>query len=283
MTVQEAFKYCEAAAKQHYENFPVGLFVPRRIRKYVYSIYAFARFADDIADNENIPLNERKAGLEAWLKMLDECYEGYAEHPVFIALKEAVTKFNIPKQLPENLVKAFLMDLDKTRYNNFDEILFYCSHSANPVGRLILLLFGKDSEENVSYSDSICTALQITNFLQDVSLDILKGRIYFPLSDFGENKYPEADFFNKINDERFQRIFEAQIKRTDELFIHGENLIKHLNGKLKFEILLTLNGGKEILQRTKILQADIFSKRPKLNLYDKFKLLIKTGLQWISI
>jgi phytoene synthase len=281
MTVSEAFKYCEETAKNHYENFPVGLFVSKNLKKHVYCIYAFARFADDIADDENISVEKRKAGLEQWMMMLNNCYNGKAEHPIFIALNETINEFNIPKQLLEDLLIAFRMDLEKTRYENFNEILFYCSHSANPVGRLILILSGKGNEETFKYSDSICTALQIANFLQDVSLDILKDRIYFPLDSFEKYDYTQDNFLNKKNNEKFQDIFREEIKRTEELFTHGTNLIKHLNGRLKFEIILTLNGGKSILKKAENCSTRIFLERPALNIFDKLKLLFKSFIQWI--
>jgi squalene synthase HpnC len=281
MTPKEAFDYCENMAKSHYENFPVGFIVPGKLQKHVYAIYAFARFADDLADDERLPVEERKSALDAWSHMLNECYSGNTEHPIYIALKETIDKFNIPKQLLEDLLIAFKMDLNKTRYNNFDEILYYCKHSANPVGRLILTLFEKNNDETYKYSDSICTGLQIANFLQDVNPDILKDRIYFPLDSFSKFKYSEEDFLNKKNNAAFINIFETQIKRTEELFDHGENLIKHLNGRLKLEIILTLEGGRAILKKAEIYKSKIFDKRPKINTFDKLILFIKTIIKWI--
>jgi len=281
LTTAEAFEFCENMAKNHYENFPVGLLVDKRLRKHVYSIYAFARFADDIADNETIPIVERKTALNAWNYMLDRCYDGYFDHPIYIALYETIKEFNIPKNLLADLIKAFLMDLEKTRYSNFDEILFYCNHSANPVGRLILILAGKADDETFRLSDSICSGLQIANFLQDVSHDILKDRIYFPLDSFIVHGYSEKDFFDKINNEAFLKIFRLQAKRTQELFINGEKLIKHLSGRLKLEIILTLEGGKMILKKADKQKQNIFFKRPKINTFDKIILLTKSILKWI--
>ena len=281
MTTSEAFEYCKNIATKHYENFPVGLFIPKSLKKYVYSIYAFARFADDIADDENIPIEDRKSGLLEWLNMLDKCYEEKADHPIFIALMETKNKFQIPKELFENLIKAFLMDIEKNRFYSFDEILYYCNYSANPIGRLILLLFKKNNEENLLLSDKICTALQITNFLQDVNLDLKKNRIYFPLDDFMKNNYSEVFFFNKVMNQSFINIINNQIEKTEYLFNEGEKLLRNLNGKLKFEITLTIIGGKSILDKVKKNKEIIFEKRPKLNLIDKIIILFKAIKKWI--
>jgi len=281
MTAKEAFKYCENIARKHYENFPVGLFVPKKSRKHVYSIYAFARSADDIADNEIIPIEERIQGLKDYMLLLEECYTVSPSEAIFIALKETIKEYDIPKELLLNLLKAFMMDLEKTRYNTFEEILFYCTHSANPVGRLILILHSKADDTTFSFSDSVCTALQITNFLQDISLDILKDRIYFPLDDFKKHGYSEQDYFNKKVTPAFENILNNQIERTAALYAHGSNLIKHLKGKLKFEIILTLSGGWQILKKVKQYKASLFFDRPKLNLYDKISILIRSILKWI--
>jgi len=281
MTTTEAFEYCKNIAIKHYENFPVGLFIPKNLKKYVYSIYAFARFADDISDNENIPIEDRKSGLFEWLNMLDKCYEGKADHPIFIALMETKNRFHIPKELFENLINAFLMDLEKNRFNNFEELLNYCNYSANPIGRLILLLFKKNNEENLLLSDKICTALQITNFLQDVKLDLKKDRIYFPLDDFKKNNYSEENFFNKIMNKNFINIITNQIEKTENLFNEGEKLLRNLNGKLKFEIALTIIGGKYILNKVKKHKQKIFEKRPKLKFIDKLIIIFIAIRKWI--
>jgi squalene synthase HpnC len=283
MTIDEAFIYCENIAKKHYENFPIGLLVPRHIRKHVFSIYAFARFADDIADEGDAELEYRKSQLENWLCQLDECYLGTSKHPIFIALGKTIQEFNIPKSLFADLIKAFIMDVEKNRYDSFDEILFYCKHSANPIGRLMLIFFNKSNSETNLYSDYICSALQIANFLQDVSIDIKKNRIYFPLDSFAKHNYSEQDFFDKKINNSFINIFDEQLDKTYKLFEKGKPLVRHLKGRIKFEMLLTIESGKTILKKSNLIKHNIFFQRPVITTIDKLIILKKTALQWILI
>src|SRR5215831_12399444 len=184
-TVDEAYAYCERLARSHYENFPVGsILVPKRLRKHVYSVYAFARVADDFADEgyETGELTEaqRLAALDDWERKLEDCYRGRADHPVFVALAETVKELRLPIQLFTGLLSAFKQDVVKRRYADFEEVLDYCSRSANPVGRLILLLFDYREEGLAELSDCVCTGLQLANFWQDVEVDIRKDRVYLP-------------------------------------------------------------------------------------------------------
>jgi phytoene synthase len=184
-SLEEAYAYCRRMAEMHYENFPVGsLLIPKARRKYVYSIYAFARTADDFADEgyETTGLTEsdRLAALEDWQRRLGDCYAGNADHPVFVALAATIKELNLPDKLLSDLLSAFRQDVTKHRYANFDEVLDYCTRSANPVGRMILLLFNYRDEQLHRLSDHICTALQLANFWQDVSVDIRKDRVYLP-------------------------------------------------------------------------------------------------------
>ena len=168
-SLQEAFAYCEARTKAHYENFPVGLFVPREKRPYVYALYAFARAADDFAD-EPIYEGFRKEKLDQWEALLHTAYRGEAEGPIFVALGETVRRLSIPKELLLDLLSAFRQDTEKSRYETWEELLDYCRRSANPVGRLVLIVFEQDVEGLAGLSDAICTGLQLANFWQDVSL-----------------------------------------------------------------------------------------------------------------
>src|SRR5512147_402153 len=157
VSVEDAFAYCEARTKAHYENFPVGLFVPKDKRPYVYSLYAFARAADDFAD-EPIYEGLRRQKLDDWEKLLHAAYRGEAEGPIFVALGETVRRLKIPKQLLLDLISAFRQDTEKTRYESWEELLDYCRRSANPVGRLVLLVFEQQDESLAPLSDAVCTA-----------------------------------------------------------------------------------------------------------------------------
>ena len=179
LSLEEAFAICERRVKSHYENFPVGLFVPREKRRYVYALYAFARAADDFAD-EPIYEGHRVEKLDEWERRLHGAFEGQAEDPIFMALSETVRRLEIPERLLMDLLSAFRQDTEKSRYDTWDELLDYCRRSANPVGRLVLLVFGYRDLELASLSDSICTALQLANHWQDLGIDLSRGRIYAP-------------------------------------------------------------------------------------------------------
>ena len=279
--VNSSFKYCEDITKNHYENFPVAsLLIPKEKRKYIYAVYAFARAADDFADEPDIEGGKEKrlALLDEWNDKLKECYNNKAYDPIFIALSSTVTECEIPVEPLENLLKAFRQDVIKNRYADFEEVLDYCKNSANPVGRLVLMVFGKHDEEIFKYSDKICTALQLTNFWQDVSVDLKKDRVYIPQDDMIKFRYSEDDLYGLKNNSNFKELLKYQVDRTEKLFEEGKELIR-LTGedenlkRLTRELKLTWLGGKEILNKIKSLDYDVLNKRPKLNALDKLKLL----------
>ncbi len=230
---EEGFQYCEQIARSHYENFPVASrFVPKEIRKYVWAVYAFARTADDFADEPGYTIAERMDNLFQWEQYLDECYNGNPTHRVFAALAETVERFQIPIELFQKLLRAFRSDVTVKRYGTFDELLEYCSCSANPIGRLVLLLFNYRSEAMMELSDSICTALQLTNFWQDVSVDLKKDRIYIPLEDLQEFAYSEQDLLERKFDDRFRELMAFEVQRTAQLFVEGKPLISQVGKDL---------------------------------------------------
>jgi squalene synthase HpnC len=272
--VSKAFSFCEQLAKSHYENFPVAsLFIPKEKRRYVWNIYAFARIADDFADEGDAPPQKRLEQLDRWGGYLGDCYESKATHPVFVALAETVRRFNIPKEPLADLLTAFRMDVTQRRFGTFTDLLYYCSHSANTVGQLVLHIFENASERNVSLSDSICTALQLTNFWQDVAIDWRKGRLYIPLEDCERFGYTEHDIESRVVDERFRNLMAFEVNRTRELFSGGKPLLKEATPALHLELNLTWQGGMKILERIERLQFDVFHRRPVLSVWDKFSIL----------
>lgn len=282
--INSSFKYCEGITKSHYENFPVAsLLVPKEKRKYIYAVYAFARAADDFADEPDIEGGQEKrlALLDEWNSKLRDCYDNKSYDPIFIALGATVRECKIPIEPFENLLKAFRQDVVKNRYSNFEEVLKYCSNSAEPVGRIVLMIFGKHNEEMFLYSDKICTALQLTNFWQDISIDLKKDRVYLPLDDMKKYGYSETELLKKNCNENFRSLMEFQVKRTEEIFEEGKKLFNLIKAeeelkKLNWELKLTWLGGKEILEKIKKLNYDVLSKRPKLNLFDKLKLITRS-------
>jgi hydroxysqualene synthase len=285
--VADAFGYCERMARAHYENFPVGsLLAPKGRRKHVYSIYAFARTADDFAD-ENYETGElteawRLAALEDWGRKLEDCYQGQADHPVFIALAETVRELRLPIQLFRDLLSAFKQDVVKRRYIDFDEVLDYCARSANPVGRLILLLFNYREERLFELSDCICTALQLTNFWQDVEVDIRKDRIYLPQNEMARFGVSVDDLLEKRFCERYAALLKFQVERTWELFNRGKSLPNLVSGRLAVELRLTWLGGTRILERIEEMGYDTLNARPKISTADKISLLAKALRRFVA-
>ena len=281
--IDSSFKYCEQIAKGHYENFPVAsLLLPKEKRKYVYAIYAFARAADDFADEEGIEggAAKRLALLDEWNGKLRDCYSGKAYDPIFIALAETVKDNSIPIEPLENLLNAFRQDVVKQRYEKFDELLEYCRNSANPVGRLVLMIFGCHDEEFFKYSDKICTALQLTNFWQDIEVDLRKERIYLPAEDITKFGYSYKELELKQENESFRSLVKFEVERTKKIFYEGRKLIemtaaagKELK-KLSKELKLTWNGGTTILKKIEEINYNVLNQRPSISGFDKIKIFL---------
>lgn len=274
---EDGFRYCEHLARKHYENFPVASrFVPKELRKYVWAIYAFARTADDFADEPGYTLAERVDNLNRWEEQLLEAYNGNPSHRVFAALAETVERFQIPIELFQNLLTAFRSDISTNRYETFDDVLAYCHNSANPIGRLMLILFNYRSERLMQLSDSLCTALQLTNFWQDVSVDMKKDRIYIPQKDMEEFQYSETDLLKSTFDDRFRNLLAFEMRRTMELFFAGRPLLSMVEKPLSLELALTWHGGTQILEKIQKQNFNVFAKRPTLSFTDKAGLLFRS-------
>ena len=266
-------------ARKHYENFPVvSLLIPKELRKHIAIIYLFARTADDIADEGNLSENERLQQLNDFENSLHNLLIGNFKSHFEEALHHTIIQKNLTPQMFYDLLKAFKQDVIKKRYENYDELLFYCKHSANPIGRLILELFNIRSEEAFNFSDKICTALQLTNFYQDIEIDYKKGRIYFPENEMKLFEVTENIFAMKENNVNLKKLLRHNIERTQKMFDEGKNLLKFLNGRLKFEIKWTILGGGKILQKIKEKDYNIFNARPKLTKRDFGALFIKSFL-----
>ena len=275
-TVSSAFAYCGKITRRHYENFPVASkFIPAPLRPYVAAIYAFARTADDFADEGSLSPDERLAKLDEWETKLDRCFEGKADDPIFIALAETVSHFAIPKKLLADLLAAFRMDVTRSRFLTFDDLLHYCTHSANPVGRIVLHLFSSATDRLMVLSDNICTALQLANFWQDVAIDFSKGRVYIPLEDLQRFGYTEDDLGRKICDERFQRLLRFQVDRTQQYFEAGKPLLSEAPDELRWELRLTWFGGRTILKKIERADYDVFSQHHRITSMDKAGILLK--------
>jgi squalene synthase HpnC len=271
ISVEEAFAHCEARVRSHYENFPVGLFVPRARRPYVHALYAFARAADDFADE---PMYEglRQEKLDQWEQRLHAAYQGQAEDPIFVALGATVRRLGIPKELLLDLLSAFRQDTVKSRYETWDDLLDYCRRSANPVGRLVLLVFEQADPELPALSDAICTALQLANHWQDAAVDLHKDRIYLPRDLRDRFGVPEWDLNAGRVTEGFTALMREVVARTRALFAQGRPLCDRVGRELRFEMRLTWLGGATILDRLEAVSYDVFRRRPHHGPLDKARL-----------
>lgn len=269
-TLQNAYAQCMQLARSHYENFPVASWLlPKHLRQPIAVIYAFARRADDFADEGDLSNDERITALTDYgnkLHLLEQGKE--VNEPTFIALADVIKKHELPFQLFHDLLTAFKMDVTKTRYANFGEVMEYCRFSANPVGRLLLHLNNAATPKNLGMSDAVCSALQLTNFLQDVTQDIEESdRIYIPQDEMAQFGVSEDDIRNKLTNPASRRLIEFQIRRTVKLMQAGAPLGKVLKGRMGFELRMTIMGGSRILYKLNEQYNDVFS-RPRLNKWD---------------
>ncbi len=257
-------------AINHYENFPVAsLLLPARLRRPIGLIYRFARSADDFADEGNWPDAQRLALLADYHDELRRIeYNEPARQPLFHELAPMVREYQLPLPLFHDLLSAFEQDVTKKHYADFGEIMDYCRRSANPVGRLLLHLFGKTDAQSCAQSDHICSALQLINFLQDIAIDYAKGRIYLPADEMQRFGITEAQIANHDAGGRWQPFLQFQIERCRELLRTGMPLGRTLKGRTGFEIRMTIAGGARILDKLAAVNGDMFNHRPTLRPFD---------------
>ena len=254
----------------HYENFPVGsIFMPARLRAPIRAIYAFARSADDFADEGNDAPDVRLAKLAAYHAHLHALERGEAvEHPLFKTLAPHIRQFNLPYALFHDLLSAFEQDCTKTRYAHFGEVMDYCKRSANPIGRLLLKLYGDEDAKHQAWSDGICSALQLINFLQDVAVDWKKNRIYLPQDEMAKFGISERQIAEGRSDALWQQFMKGQIERARRMLQAGAPLGRALHGRIGFEMRLIILGGERILMQLHESRGNMFQHRPKLGWKD---------------
>lgn len=254
----------------HYENFPVAsLLLPSEFRRPVALIYRFAREADDLADEGDLPGDARLAQLDIFRKELGRIEVGEPPTiPWFAALAEIVRKYRLPMDAFRDLLSAFAQDVTKNRYADFLEVLDYCRRSANPVGRLLLALYGSATTQNLRHSDAICTSLQLINFLQDVAVDHRKGRIYLPQDEMARFEVSEQQIAAGETTANWQAFMTFQIQRTRELLYSGAPLGTALTGRIGMEMRMIIAGGDRILTKIARVGGDVFRRRPVLRGFD---------------
>jgi phytoene synthase len=249
----------------HYENFPVAsLLLSRELRHPVGVIYRFARTADDFADEGNDAPADRLDKLHGFGLELAGISSGKApETPLFADLARVIRAYALPMQPFHDLLDAFSQDVMKNRYADFAEVLDYSRRSANPVGRLLLHLLGKNSAENCEFSDRICSALQLINFWQDVRIDYeTKNRIYLPQDEMQRFGVTEAHLRQHLCDAAFQDLMRFQVGRARAMMLEGASLLRNLQGRFRLEIAITVQGGLRILEKIENAQYDVFRRRP---------------------
>lgn len=268
--LQNAYAECLHMAQSHYENFPVASrLLPKYLRMPIAVIYAFARRADDFADEGDLSNDERIAALTDFSNKLNLIEQGkQVDDATFIALADVIKQHQLPISLFHDLLTAFKMDVTKARYANFGEVMEYCRYSANPVGRLLLHLNNAATPQNLGYSDAVCSALQLTNFLQDISQDLEESdRIYLPQDEMEQYGVSEEDIRNKFTNSASHNLIQFQIERTRKLMQAGAPIGKALKGRMGLELRMTIMGGSRILYKLNQQHDDVFS-RPRLNKWD---------------
>jgi squalene synthase HpnC len=277
-SLEQSRAYCERLARSHYENFSVASwFLPARLRQHFFNVYAYCRISDDLGDEVGNPAASLLL-LDQWQRELDACYAGSPRHPVFVALAETVRKFEIPQHEFSDLLTAFRQDQTITRYQTFDDLLGYCRNSANPVGHLVLYLCGYRDAERQKLSDYTCTALQLANFWQDVSVDYEKGRIYLPLESLRRFGVSEEDLTANRNTSSFCEMMRFEVARAREWFERGLPLVGKVDKELAIDLELFTRGGQEILKAIEKQGYAVLGRRPSISKPRKLALVARAAL-----
>jgi squalene synthase HpnC len=260
----EAERWTRRLARSHYENFlVVSWLLPRRLHQPMFNLYAYCRTVDDLGDEAE---GDRLALLDAWERQLAACFAGQpVEHPVFTALAGTVREYGLPIEPFCDLIQANRQDQTVSRYETYADLLGYCRCSANPVGRLVLMLFGYRDEQRFGLSDATCTALQLANFWQDVARDYGMGRVYIPREDMRRFGCDEQAIRSGTVDAGWQALMEFEVERTHALFRTGEQLVPLVERKLQLDLRLFTLGGREILHCIERQGYDVLSRRPTVS------------------
>ncbi len=258
---------------EHYENFPVASFLlPKHLRHPIEVIYAFARSADDFADEGDMPTAERIRLLENYEAELDIISRGESPTtPLFHDLADVIQQHQLPIQLFRDLLDAFKQDVTKTRYANFAELLDYCRRSADPIGQLLLHLNRAATPQNLQWSNSICTALQLINHWQDVAIDWKKndgGRVYLPQDEMREYGVGDNDIARANSSAAWEKLMAFQCQRARNMLINGKPLTRAMPGRFGAELRMIVAGGARVLDKIDAVNGDVFRHRPKLNKWD---------------
>jgi squalene synthase HpnC len=279
-TRDEALAYTRWVATGHYENFHVVSFLlPKHLHQDFYNVYSFCRWADDLGDEIGDPAESLRL-LGWWRSETLGMFAGDCSHPVFIALSGTAARHQLPPEPFLNLIRAFVQDQTVTRYQTWDSLLDYCVYSANPVGRLVLYLCGYRDPERQALSDSTCTALQLANFFQDVSVDLEKGRIYVPAEVLGNYGVTFAEIEARQDSPGFRAAMAESVAVARNLFYKGLPLARMVGGRLSLDLELFSRGGLKILDKIESQRYDVLNRRPKISKTERAGVLLSALLRW---
>jgi hydroxysqualene synthase len=284
VTLEDAYDACARLARSHYENFPVASrLLPAHMRPHVAAVYAYARLADDIADEGDVDPSLRHARLDEWTRRLHAAVTGMSASDaastldettramtpaVFFALAHTVRTLDLPIDLFDDLVSAFRQDITVTRYDSWTALFDYCRRSANPVGRLVLRIGGWRSAELDAASDAVCTALQLTNFWQDFAIDWRRGRLYVPVEEQRRAGASLDALDQGAMTDEWRHALSRSAARTRELFHRGRAVCDGVTGRVRYELRATWLGGLRVLDRLEASGFDVFRQRPALGIAD---------------
>jgi squalene synthase HpnC len=279
---EEAERYCRRLATGHYENFPVvSALLPADLRQHFFNVYAYCRWSDDLGDEVGDPARSLEL-LAWWRELLKECYASRPRHPVFVALLPTIRRFDIPPEPLEDLLSAFEQDQTVREYDTFENLLDYCRRSANPVGRLVLMLMGKGDGGHFAWSDSICTGLQLANFWQDVSRDLDIGRVYLPREDMVRFGVSQEDLALRRTTPAYRELLRFQVERTRPYLApwrtQGRSEMRQFSTRQQMEVELFARGGLEVLRKIEAIGYDTLRTRPVVTKADGARLL--AGCVW---
>jgi squalene synthase HpnC len=279
LEIEACYRYCEALCRARHHNYPVGsMFARSHLRKHIFAMFAFARVADDFAD-EAAYEGRRARELDRWEEQLHNAYRGHAEHPVFVALADTVDKFDLPITEFIELLSGFRTDLERRRYATFDELLSYTRQSAEPIGRLVLYIGGYRAPELHAYAESLSTAMAIARLIQDIPSDWERGRVYLPAEDLRHFGVSENDIASRRVSASVGNLVRFEVARTRALFEHARPIVDIVGSDLAVELALTWHGGMRILDKIESTGKRLFAQRPTLNTADK-ALVLARALAW---
>ncbi len=279
LELDACYRYCEALCRARPHHYPVGsMFARSALRKHIFALFAFARVADDFADERTYE-GRRARELDRWEEQLRDAYRGHADHPVFVALADTVDKFALPITEFTELLSGFRTDLERRRYATFDELRAYTRQAAEPVGRLILYIGGYRAPELHAYAEDLSTALAVARLIQDVPSDWNRGRVYLPAEDLRHFGVTEADIASRRVSSAVGNLVRYEVARTRALFERARPLVDVVGPDLAVELALTWHGGMRILDKIEHVGKRLFAERPQLATYDK-ALVLARALAW---